>query len=91
MAEIHLRSMEALQNKSDITIQFLVGDLVIHFAGIFHLAGSVHKLFKNIVLVQCLKLFQFLGANTTSKNYFCKCRHRQKTLFTDNALALALL
>jgi hypothetical protein len=28
------RSMEASQNKSDVTIQFLVGGLVIHFAGI---------------------------------------------------------
>jgi hypothetical protein len=37
--------MEAPQDKSDVTIQFLVGGLVIHFAGIFHLSGSVQKVF----------------------------------------------
>jgi hypothetical protein len=45
-------SMEASQNKSDATIQFLVGGLVIHFAGIFHLSCSVQKLFKNFMLLQ---------------------------------------
>jgi hypothetical protein len=44
MAEFHFRSMEASQNKSDGTIQFLVGGLFIHFAGIFHLSCSVQKL-----------------------------------------------
>jgi hypothetical protein len=68
MAEIHFRSMEASQNESDVTIQFLVGGLVIHFAGIFHLSCSVQKLFKNFMLVQWLKnFFQFLGANMTLK------------------------
>jgi hypothetical protein len=57
MAEIHFRSMEASQNKSDVIIQFLVGGLVIHFAGIFHLSGFVQKLFKNFMLVQWLKIF----------------------------------
>jgi hypothetical protein len=61
MAEIHFRSMEASQNKSDVTIQFLVGGLVIHFAGIFHLSGSVQKLFKNFMLVQWLKFFSIFG------------------------------
>jgi hypothetical protein len=70
MAEIHFRSMEASQNKSDVTIQFLVGGLVIHFAGIFHLSCSVQKLFKNFMLVQWLKIFQFLGANMTPKIFF---------------------
>jgi hypothetical protein len=37
MAEIHFWSMEASEKKSDVTIQFLVGGLVIHFAGIFHI------------------------------------------------------
>jgi hypothetical protein len=41
MAEFHFRLMGASQNKSDGTIQFLVGGLVYHFAGIFHLSGSV--------------------------------------------------
>jgi hypothetical protein len=40
------------QKKCDVTIQFLVGGLVIHFAGIFHLSFSVQKLFKNLMLVQ---------------------------------------
>jgi hypothetical protein len=54
--------MEASQDKSDVTIQFLVGGLVIHFAGIFHLSGSVQKLFKNFMLVQWLKkIFNFWG------------------------------
>jgi cytochrome bd-type quinol oxidase subunit 2 len=41
MAEFHFRSMEASDIESDVTIQFLVGGLVIHFAGIFHLSCSV--------------------------------------------------
>jgi hypothetical protein len=57
MAEFHFRSMEASQNKSDVTIQFLVGGLVIHFAGIFHLSASVQNLFKNFMLVQWIKTF----------------------------------
>jgi hypothetical protein len=71
MAEFHFRSMEASQNKTDVTIQFLVGGLVIHFAGIFHLSCSVQKLFKNFMFVQWLKIFfQFLGANMTPKIFF---------------------
>jgi predicted Na+-dependent transporter len=71
MAEFHFRSMEASHIESDVTIEFLVGDLVIHFAGIFHLSFSVQKLFKNFMLVQWLKIFfQFLGANMTPKNFF---------------------
>jgi hypothetical protein len=67
MAEFHFRSMEASQNKSDVTIQFLVCGLVIHFAGIFHLSCSVQKLFKIFMFVQWLNFFQFLGANMTPK------------------------
>jgi hypothetical protein len=48
--------MEASQNKSDVTIQFSVGGLVIHFAEIFHVSCSVQKLFKNFMLVQWLKV-----------------------------------
>jgi hypothetical protein len=63
--------MEASQNKSDVTIQFLVGGLVIHFAGIFHLSASVQKLFKNFMFVQWLKkFFNFWGANMTPKIFF---------------------
>jgi hypothetical protein len=55
--------MEASQNKSDVTIQFLVGGLVIHFAGIFHLSFPVQKLFKNFMLCAMVKIFfQFWGA-----------------------------
>jgi hypothetical protein len=71
MAEIHFRSREASQNKGDVSIQFLVGDFVFHFARIFHLSGSVQKLFKNFMLVQWLKIFfHFLGANMTPKIFF---------------------
>jgi hypothetical protein len=42
----------SIAEKCDVTIQFLVGGLVIHFAGIFHLSSSVQKLFKNFMLVQ---------------------------------------
>jgi hypothetical protein len=60
--KFHFRSMEASQNKTDVTIQFLVGGLVIHFAGIFHLSCSVQKLFKNFMFVQWLKnFFNFWG------------------------------
>jgi hypothetical protein len=49
--------MEASQNKSDVTIQFLVGGFDIHFAELFHLSGSVQKLFENFIFVQWLKIF----------------------------------
>jgi hypothetical protein len=42
----------SIEIESDVTIQFLVGGLVIHFAGIFHLSCSVQKLFKNFMLLQ---------------------------------------
>jgi hypothetical protein len=70
MAEFRFRSMEALQKKCDVTIHFLVGGLVIHFAGIFHLSFSIQKLFKNFILVQWLNFFQFLGVNMTHKIFF---------------------
>jgi hypothetical protein len=70
MVENHFRLMEASQNKSDVTIQFLVGGLVIHFAGIFHLSCFVQKLFKNFMLVQWLKLFFNFGANMNPKIFF---------------------
>jgi hypothetical protein len=57
MAEIHFQSMEASQKKSDVSIQFLLRGLVIHLAGIFHLSGSVQKLFKDFKLVQWLQFF----------------------------------
>jgi biotin transporter BioY len=60
MEEIYLQSMEASQNKSGLTIHFLVGGLVIHFAGILHLSYSVQKLLKNFLVVQWL-FFSILG------------------------------
>jgi hypothetical protein len=62
--------METPQNKSDVTNKFLVGGLVIHFAGILHLSGSVQNLFKNFLFVHWLKFFQFFGANLTPKIFF---------------------
>jgi hypothetical protein len=62
--------MEAPQNKSDVTIQFLVGGLVIYSAGICHLSFSVQKLFKNFMLVQWLNFFSIFGANMTPKYFF---------------------
>jgi hypothetical protein len=62
--------MEASQKKCDITNEFVVGGLVIHFAGIFHLSFSVQKLFKNFMPVQWLKSFSIFGANMTPKNFF---------------------
>jgi hypothetical protein len=63
--------MGASQNESNVTIQFLVGGLVIHFAGSFHLSGSVQKLFKNFMFVQWLNFFSFFwGANMIPK-IFC--------------------
>jgi hypothetical protein len=54
MAEFHFRSMEASQIKCDVTIQFLVGGLVIHFAGISHLFVSVQKLqAESSVILHC--------------------------------------
>jgi hypothetical protein len=54
--------MGARQNKSDVTNQFLVGGLVIHFAGIFHVSYSVEKLFKNVMFWQQLRnFFNFWG------------------------------
>jgi hypothetical protein len=62
--------MEAPQNESDGTIQFLVGDSVIHFAGICHSSDSVQKLFKNFMCVQWLKFFFHLLRATLTRNIF---------------------
>jgi hypothetical protein len=43
--------------KSDVTIQFLVGGLVIHFTGIFHLSGSVQKLFQEFHACAMVEIF----------------------------------
>jgi hypothetical protein len=53
--------MEAWNIENDVTIQFLIGGLDIHFAGIFRLSCSVQKLFKNFILGQWLIFFNFWG------------------------------
>jgi hypothetical protein len=71
MAEFHFRSVEALDIESGITIQFLVGGLVVYFAGIFLLSCSVQKFFKNFMRLQQLRnFFQFWGTNITHKSFF---------------------
>jgi hypothetical protein len=71
MAEFHFWSMEASNIESDVTIEFLAGGSVIHFAGIFHLSCSVQKLFRSFMFMQWLIFFcQVLGANMTRKNLF---------------------
>jgi hypothetical protein len=70
LAEFHFQSMEAPHNKSDVTTQFLVGGLVIHFAEIFHLSCSVQKLLKNSMFVQWLKLFSIFGGKYDPKIFF---------------------
>jgi hypothetical protein len=71
--------MEASNIESDVTIQFLVGGLVIHFAGIFHLSCSVQKLFKNFMLLKQLRNFSIFGANMTPK-IFLQISTPQKAL-----------
>jgi hypothetical protein len=91
MAEFNFRSMEASQNKNDVTIQFLVGGFVIHFDGIFHLSGSVQKLFKIFMLVQWLKtFFQFLGANMTPEIFFANLDTPKGTSLRKSASIEAL-
>jgi hypothetical protein len=71
MAEFHFRSIEALDIDSDVTVQFLVGGLVIHFTGIFHVSCSVQKLCKKFYAFEAVrKFFQFLAANMTLENFF---------------------
>jgi hypothetical protein len=54
--------MEASQNKSDVTIQFLVGGLVIHFAGIFHLSWFRSKVIQEFHACAMVKnFFNFKG------------------------------
>jgi hypothetical protein len=73
-----IRDFRSLKNggipfpiKSDVAVHFLVGRLLIHLAGMFHLSGSVQKLHKNFMLLQQLRnIFQFLGASMTPKIFF---------------------
>jgi hypothetical protein len=89
MAEFHFRSMEASQKKCDVTIQFLVGGLVIHFAGIFHLSFSVQKLFKNFILVQWL-IFSTFGGKYDPKNFFANIETPKGTSLRKSASIEAL-
>jgi hypothetical protein len=65
---IPFRSMQASQNKSDVTIHFLVRGLVIHFAGLspsIWFRSKVIQEFHVCALVQ--NVSQFSGANMTPK------------------------
>jgi hypothetical protein len=90
MAEFNFRSMEASQNKSDVTIQCLVGGLVIHLSGIFHLSCSIEKLFNNFMLVQWLKLFSIFAANMTPKTFFQILKPQKGTSLRNSASIEAL-
>jgi hypothetical protein len=52
--------MEASSIESDIDFKFLVGSLVIHFAGIFRLSFSIQKLIKNFMILQQLRNFSVI-------------------------------
>jgi hypothetical protein len=63
--------MEASQNKSDVTIQFLVGGLVIHFSRNFPSILFRSKVIQEFHAFAMVKQFvQFLGANMTPKIFF---------------------
>jgi hypothetical protein len=49
--------MEASQKKCDVTIQFLVGDLVIHFAGIFAFIFLRPKVIQEFHVCAMVKIF----------------------------------
>jgi hypothetical protein len=53
--------MEASDIESDVTIQFLVGGLVIHFAGIFHLSCFRSKVIQEFHACAVVKFFSIFG------------------------------
>jgi hypothetical protein len=53
--------MEASQNKSYVTIQFLVGGLVTHFAGIFDLSAFRSKVIQEFHVCAMVKKFSIFG------------------------------
>jgi hypothetical protein len=79
LAEFHFQSTEASHIESDVTIQFLVGGFVIHFAGNFHLSCSVQKLFKNFMLVQQFRNFSIFGGKYDPKTYLQIVTHPNGT------------
>jgi hypothetical protein len=87
MAEIHFQPMEASNIESDVSIQFLVGGLVIHFAGIFHLSCSVKKLFKNLMLMQQLRVFSIFGGIYDLK-FLLQTSRPRKALPSENLRGL---
>jgi hypothetical protein len=59
-ADFHFLPMEASDIEGDVIIQFLVGGLVIHYTGLFHVFSCGQKLVKNFMLLQQLRsLFNF--------------------------------
>jgi hypothetical protein len=78
--------MEASQNKTDVTIQFVVGGLVILFAGNFHLSSCVQKLVKNFMFVQWLKIFFiFWGAILIPKSFVANIETPKGTTMRKSA------
>jgi hypothetical protein len=69
MAEIHFWYMEASQNKSDATIQLLIGSLVVLFAGISYVSCSVQKLLKNFSLATVKNFFFNFWADMTPERF----------------------
>jgi hypothetical protein len=68
--------MDASPKNFDVTIQFLVAGLVVHFARIFHVPSSVQKLFKNFMFVSqgpqqarasCTKIQRFKRSNEINR------------------------
>jgi hypothetical protein len=62
--------MEAPQNKSDVTIQFLVGSSVIHSAGIFHLSMFRSKVLEVCHACTIVEFFFNFWGNVTPKIFF---------------------
>jgi hypothetical protein len=89
MAEIRFRSIEASQNKSDGTIQFLVGGLVIHFARIFHLSGSV-QVIQEFHACAMVKIFSIFGGKYGPKIFFANLDTKKDTTLRKSASIEAL-
>jgi hypothetical protein len=61
MAEFHFWSMEASQKKCVVTIQFLVGGLVIHFARNFPFIFLRSKVIQEFHACAMVKFFSIFG------------------------------
>jgi hypothetical protein len=70
MAEFHFRSMEASQKNSDVTIKFLVGDLVSTLPELSIYLSTVKSYSRISCLCNGENFFSIWGANMTPKNFF---------------------